>query len=792
MTQQVRKKVLISAGDAVEFQNMIDKNRKAALLSFIKKGGGRIHMLGIGGVGMSGLAFLLKRRGFDVDGCDKMCGPLCHWLVSCGIPVYQEHNVSHTERGYDLVINTPAVGRNDRELAAFRYKGVLEARRGEVLPLMLDGVRSVAVAGTHGKTTTSTFIAHILKHCGSSTGWCIGGSASSPGGVAGMPDNCDVLVVEADESDGTLRGYHCDIAVITNVEYDHMEHFESPADFESCFSEFAGNAVRRVVYCADDSVATRIGRSVKKGVSYGFSQDADLRISGMKLSPQGCEFDVSGLGLDCERVVLSVPGRHNVLNAAASIIAVLEFGADIDAIKEALAAAVLPDRRYQEVVGGDVSVISDYAHHPTEIRALLDTAGIAGKTASRAVFQPHRYTRTKSLLGDFPAAFSGVGELVLVPVYAASEAPLAGGAIHDLYRAVRMAGTVEKLLYARSLAEAWAYYSRSLNNGDRLLVIGAGDVENIGYWLKRDYVEKRQAGVRALYDKLPELCGREAVEYDFPLGKRTTIGCGGNADVFARIGSAGVLRDVLGFCCRNGLRVHLFAGGSNILVSDLGVRGVTVHLEGSEFERIHIDGVSVRAGAAVKVSRLMDALEEAGLSGLEFLDGIPGMVGGVVKMNAGAFGGEVGNVLKRVRCISSDGGELDISGEGIIHSYRSMKCLDARIVMEAVFECRKSGSGTVARRRAEIRERRKWMKGVRSLGSVFRNPADSPAGRIIDQCGLKGFAVGGLSVSTMHANLFVNDGTGTSSDMMCLMDAVSSVVREKTGIVLEREIDILD
>ncbi len=760
--------------------------------NLLRAGKGRIHMMGIGGVGMAGLAYLLRQRGFTVDGCDRMCGPLCDWLTVRGIRVMQEHSETHAEGEYDFVVFTPAVDENDRELAAFRERGVPAARRGEVLPLMLHGVRSVAVAGTHGKTTTATFTAHLLKSCGFATGWCIGGSSVSPGGVSEFPEDCEALVVEADESDGTLRGYTSEFAVITNIEYDHMEHFVSADDFKKCFSTFAANALKHVVYCADDPIAAEVCGKLETASSYGVSKDADLVLSGIQLESDGSRFLVSGLGLKDESISIPAPGMHNVLNASASILVGLQFGADIEAIRAALSCVTLPDRRNQRVLEGEVTVINDYAHHPTAIEVLLKTPRPERKGRLRAVFQPHRYTRTKALMDDFVRGFDGLDELILVPVYAASEQPLSGGSSHDLYARMRNEARVTRLLYSRSLASAWDYFRKTLEPGDELLVIGAGDVEQIGHWLRRDFSEGRREMMRKLFLQLGEECGTDGLSLDFPLGNKTVFGSGGPADAYFEVSSVDLLGRIWAFCGRNGLRIHVMGAGGNVVVSDLGVRGVTVRMRGEGFCGLSCDGDVISAGSAVTTGRLLDFAEENGLSGLEFLEGMPGVVGGIVKMNAGAFGGEVGARLEKIDCLDSEGSLVTLEKDDISYAYRSMTCLQGRVVLGASFKCVNKDRQAVASERSEIREKRAWMKGQRSVGSVFRNPKGDFAGRLIEGSGLKGFKIGGVAVSAEHANVFVNDGSGTSSDMLALIDLTCAEVRLKTGVALEREVVILE
>jgi UDP-N-acetylmuramate--alanine ligase len=404
----------------------------------------RIHMLGIGGIGMAGLAFLLSERGHAVSGSDLQENRQTGWLRAKGIRVLDE-----VPDGTEWIIRTTAVPDSHPEVVR---AAVPVHRRGEVLPVLLRDRFTVAVSGTHGKTTTTAMIAQILD-----CGYCIGGEVQ---GFDGVARDGSIMAVEADESDGTVALYHPDIAVITNIEYDHMEHHKSAGSFEECFRRFAAQTKEKIVYCADDPAATRLCKDNPKAESYGF-RDA------------GCG------------VRVSLPGRHNQLNAMAAMCVCRKWKTDAQ-IATALSGLRPVRRRFERVVEGDLSVISDYAHHPTEIRVLIQTALETVKPARLlAVFQPHRYTRTKALLNDFPPAFRGVDKLWLVPVYAASEEPLAGGTTGDLLAAFP---TLEKpdVKKVQSTEAAWQDIKRELHTGDLLLIVGAGDIVEMEQWVKNE------------------------------------------------------------------------------------------------------------------------------------------------------------------------------------------------------------------------------------------------------------------------------------------------------------------
>ncbi|MFA5687866.1 MAG: Mur ligase domain-containing protein [Kiritimatiellales bacterium] len=397
----------------------------------------RIHMIGIGGIGMAGLAFLLKQRGHDVRGSDDQENRQTAWLHENGIPVFIGRSAGYAA-GAEWIIRSTAVPDSHPELIA----GIPAHRRGEVLPEILRDRFTVAVSGTHGKTTTAAMIAQVLD-----CGFCIGGEIPAFNGVA---RDGEIMVVEADESDGTVALYHPDIAVITNIEYDHMEHHDSVEAFEACFKKFIANTKESVVYCAEDPAAVRLCAGMPHAVPYFYAATP-----------------------------VSLAGKHNQLNAGAAAAVARRWKTDAE-IAAALQNIQPVRRRFEKIISGKYTVISDYAHHPTEIRALIQTALAAEKPARLlAVFQPHRYTRTRALRADFPPAFSGVDKLWLVPVYAASEEPLAGGTTPALMQEFP-AEWQNRLVYAETLDGAQCAIQNELRAGDLLLIIGAGDVEKIG------------------------------------------------------------------------------------------------------------------------------------------------------------------------------------------------------------------------------------------------------------------------------------------------------------------------
>lgn len=410
--------------------------------------GGSVHLIGVAGIGMSGIAFLLKQRGFIVSGCDLQDNRQTQWLRHNGIQIYIGHDENHITPETDWVIHSTAVPDTHAERIRARDLGIPVSRRGEVLPALMRDRTCIAVSGTHGKTTTTAMIAQILE-----CGYCIGGEIS---GLEGVAKDAPLMVVEADESDGTVAGYTPDYSVITNIEYDHMEHHASAEEFIGCFERLVDNTRNKVYYCAGDPAAVRVCSSRPECEAFSY--------------PSG-------------RISLPLPGNHNQWNAAAARAVCKQWKRE-EEILDAL-EMLQPLRRRFETVYEDqgIQIISDYAHHPTEISAVVQTAREADPGRLLAVFQPHRYTRTLALGKDFPASFTGVDRLWLVPVYAASEEPVKGGTSRDL--AARFSDDWQgRLHFSETLDNAWADIQNELQAGDVLLIIGAGDIEQMAEWAR--------------------------------------------------------------------------------------------------------------------------------------------------------------------------------------------------------------------------------------------------------------------------------------------------------------------
>jgi len=449
-----------------------------------------IHFVGIGGSGMSGIAEVLLNLGYAVQGSDLKAGPVTQWLTELGARVLIGHAAQNIA-GADVVVVSSAVAKDNPEVEAAAARRVPVVSRAEMLGELMRFRYAIAVAGTHGKTTTTSLIASILAEGGEDPTFVIGGRLKSAGSHARLGTG-RYLVAEADESDASFMHLQPLIAVVTNIDNDHLAtHGGDFGRLKQSFVEFLHNLpfYGLAVACLDDehvrSVLSRIGRPV---LTYGCDPAADVRA--VEVARMGLQTKIrvtrpSGIALE---VTVNLPGAHNVLNSLAAIAVATELGIEDAAIGRALAGFQGIDRRMQHVAdiataAGTVTVIDDYGHHPTEVAATLEALRQAypGRRIVLA-FQPHRYTRTHDLIDDFGKVLATADVLLVTEVYAAGESPIAGADGRAICRAVRGRGQVEPLFVERveELAEA---LKELLRDGDVIVTMGAGNISAVAHRL---------------------------------------------------------------------------------------------------------------------------------------------------------------------------------------------------------------------------------------------------------------------------------------------------------------------
>ncbi len=437
-----------------------------------------VHLVGIGGVGMAALARLLLEEGIRVSGSDLVCTDRTQALEAAGAHIVEGHGPDRIPADAAWVVHTSAVTNEHPELAEARRRGLPVCRRAPVLAAWLSLRRSIAVGGTHGKSSTTAMLATILQQADPAAGYVLGWE------IPGWPHLARAgrggwVVAEADESDGTLPFYRPDIAVITNVDFDHMEHFADESAFVGSFRAFANARRKWLVVNGDDPAASALAEDDDRAIRYGETPGADVSAASVRLDPDRSTFTVFEGPCRLGAVELPVPGRHNIDNALAAICAARLAGVGWADICTGLSAYRPPARRLETVwAGSDITVLSDYAHHPTELKAVLHTVSLRRPGRLIMIFQPHRFTRTRALGPEFPASFRGADRVVLVPVYPASEEPLAGGTSEDLLNHCRAQG-METVGLASSPQDAWQAVRADLRAGDLVVLCGAGDIDKL-------------------------------------------------------------------------------------------------------------------------------------------------------------------------------------------------------------------------------------------------------------------------------------------------------------------------
>jgi len=447
----------------------------------------RIHFVGIGGVGMSGIAEVLANLGYEVSGSDLSANAATRRLGSLGVKIFLHHKAEQVE-GADAVVVSSAVQADNPEVLAARERRIPVVPRALMLAELMRLKRGVAIAGTHGKTTTTSLVASVLAEGGLDPTFVIGGRLNAAGSNARLGGG-DFIVVEADESDASFLHLQPVIAVVTNIDADHMDTYgqEFPR-LKQAFVQFLQNLpfYGAAVLCADDPNVRDVLSLVSKPiVTYGTTEDCNIRAESIRHDGGRMRFRTTRRGAKPLDVVLNLPGRHNVLNALAAIAVADELGVADGAILKALAEFRGVGRRFQsygEVSldgGGKFTLIDDYGHHPAEMAATLDAArGAFDGRRLVLAFQPHRFTRTRDLFEDFVKVLSTVDALLLADVYAAGEPPIVAADGRSLARAVRVAGKVEPV-FVEDIGEMPQAIRRVARDGDVVVTMGAGSIGNV-------------------------------------------------------------------------------------------------------------------------------------------------------------------------------------------------------------------------------------------------------------------------------------------------------------------------
>lgn len=756
----------------------------------------RVHFVGIGGIGMSGVARVLLETGYKVSGSDLESSDLTNAIESLGGKIFKSHKSSNVPADAGVLVYSSSISKDNPEIREALKRKIRIVHRAEMLGELFNKKKGIGVTGTHGKTTTTSLISVILEDLGCDPTVVIGGEIERFGGNA-KSGNGKYFVAEADESDSSFLRLRPFYAVLTNIEMEHVDHFHTLDAVKSAYRAFIDN-IRRggtVFYNYDDTNT----RAVLKGfsqntVSFGFSGDADIHALDIKMDGFRTSFKCVYKGLILGEVKLKIPGRHNVLNALAAILVGLKLGLEFDAIAGSIKDFTGTKRRFQLRLEKDgVMLIDDYAHHPTEIRAVLDACRNWKGKRIIVIFQPHRYTRTLFLADEFGKCFSGADKLILTDIYAASERPIKGVSIKNIYDRVKKNAPRDVVIMKK---EKIADYVIEIKKpGDMILVLGAGNIKKVA-----DELCGKMAGPSPSEGLAGEF--KKAVKGNVlvheGLLSHTSLKIGGSADIWAEPKDEKELKKALVFARAHKVRLFVIGNGSNVLASDDGFRGIVVHLGSPSFKRIKVSGTTVRLGAGFSLPKLVRLCCDKALGGMESLVGIPGTVGGAIYMNAGGYTNPIfknmADLVRSLKVMDYEGNVKNLKAGDLEFGYRRSN-LNQYIILEAVLKLEKSDIRELSSASAKFLKMKaqKQVLDIPSAGCVFKNPAGMQftCGQMIDMLGLKGRRAGGAEISTKHANFIVNRDGATCKDVLSLVELVKKKVKENYDIPLELEIKVI-
>ncbi|MEI7731440.1 MAG: UDP-N-acetylmuramate--L-alanine ligase [Verrucomicrobiota bacterium] len=765
--------------------------------------GSVVYLVGAGGCGMSALGHLLLDLGHQVAGSDLQVNPEIEQLRARGARLELGHDAGRLESERPvLVACTAAVRANNPELVRAQALGIPTVRRAHLLAALLQRQRGICVAGMHGKTTTSALLAFALEQLGPPASYAVGWlvpQLAQHGRFAPAPASGPApwFVIEADESDGTLRDFRPQHAIILNVDAEHLDHFANLDAICREFDAFAAQTPGCVVFCADDTRLAVLLAQRTGAVSYGFDALAAYRIERRPSPGIGSEyasaFTVWHNGLRLGDFHLRLIGEHNIANATAAIALLHQLGYPPERIAPVIAEFRGAARRQQELFrDARFRVFDDYGHHPNEIRVTLRALQSLGGRRLLVAFQPHRYTRTLHLLPEFRTCFAGADKLWIGDIYAASEPEIPGVTSAHLAAEIRACGVDAS--HVPGFEELRRQVRAAMQPGDVVIFLGAGaDITVTAHALASELRRAIPVATDQLHAELLAKLSPECVlRRDEPLSRKTTFRVGGRADFYVEPTSESDLAAVLLFCQAKGIPFRMLGRGSNLLVKDQGVRGMVISLAHPNFSRIEVVEQRLRCGAGAGLKQIANLARDHELGGLEFLEGIPGSLGGAMRMNAGAMGHWLFEVVEQIRLMDHDGRVTERPASGVNVEYRGCPLFKNHLALGAVLKGEPSSRPHIAERLRES-NRKRWRAQPRqpSAGCIFKNPAAIPAGKLIDELGLKGARVGGAVVSDVHANFIVNDGQATAQDVLALIELIQQRARSARGIELETEVEII-
>lgn len=742
----------------------------------------RIHLIGVAGSGMSGLAALLLALGHRVSGSDRVDTIEVERLERKGLDFTMPHSASCVADA-KLTVCSSAIKPGNAAYDEAARLGIPMVRRADALAAIMSEKKGVIICGMHGKTTTSSMMAHVLRQCGFKPSHYVGAEIPILGANARWDSEGAHFVAEGDESDGTLANYHPEHALVLNIEPEHLDFYPNLAAIDAVFAQLLDQTRGVFVYCGDDPGAVRVAASRPQGISYGTGETNTYRLDQLETENFSLRFRVLCGTRALGNITLNIPGRHNALNALGVIALATELGAPFAGVQTALEEFRGAKRRFEVVHRDSESlIVDDYGHHPTEIAATIATARTGGHQRVLVMFQPHRYSRTLALKEGFARAFDAADAVWISDIYPASEAPIPGISGQTLVDALREHG-FSNARFAPDIATIHQAVANEFREGDLILSLGAGNIHEAASRLAHDMRER---------ERLRAVMGPGLIRLNEPLSRHTTMKVGGPAQFWVEPETEEGFADLVAFCFDENIPFLVMGRGSNLLVRDGGIPGVVACLARGEFIHHTVSEDTIRAGAGVRLKQLTSIARKAGLSGFEWMEGIPGSLGGGLRMNAGAMGSQMFEQVTRIRYCDQDGNILTRSPQDLEIRYRDVPTLRKNYALSATLRGKPAPIETITRNLEAYEKQRRASQPVAACaGCIFKNPQSIPAGKLIEELNLKNLAVGQARVSDVHGNFIVNEGGASATDILELIAKIQDVAARERGISLETEVQVV-
>ncbi|MFI0347531.1 MAG: UDP-N-acetylmuramate dehydrogenase [Chthoniobacterales bacterium] len=759
----------------------------------------RIHLIGVAGSGMSGLAALLLALGHRVTGSDRATTPEIENLKKQGLLFSTTHCLEDARQS-DLVIYSSAIQPGNITFDEAKRLGTKMARRAEVLAALLARKKGIIICGMHGKTTTSSMAAHVLGEAGLQPSHYVGAPIPILGTNARWNNESDYFVAEGDESDGTLIHYKPEHAIVLNIEPEHLDFYKDIEAIDAVYQQLIMQTRGYVFYCADDPGATRVCAQHPRAIPVGAGEGSLYRYAQLTPQKPGSSFDVFFKSKKLGSIELNIFGAHNVSNAMLVIALACELGVSFDRIAAALETFRGAKRRFElKYENKGILVFDDYGHHPTEIAATIESARSIMPSCSAAsateqqsklevevevkknpeeqsklevevevkknpeeqsklevevskkaetfnvktststghlnyrkainyceainyrqaikrlviIFQPHRYTRTAVFYEEFGRVLLGADLVFVTDIYPAGESPIEGITAQKIVDASLAQGH-SAIFYEPSLEKMKTRVGALLKEGDLLLCLGAGNIH--------ETVEHLVADLK-MRDELIALMKQGRVLLYEPLSLHTTMRVGGPAQFWVEPEREEEFATLVKFCSNKKIPLMVMGRGSNLLVRDGGIPGVVVHLVRGVFAQYQVDGMTITAGVGVKLKQLAALARQAGIGGFEWMDGIPGNLGGSLRMNAGAMGQQTFEQVIEIRYLDQEGKIFSCTPEELEIRYRDVPFLKNHYVLSASLKGDPATFDEIQHGlQASFTHRKETQPIGASAGCIFKNP----------------------------------------------------------------------